>query len=127
MGETLQAGMGDERRAHYESRCFLTLSWLPPVDDVQDFGNLLLDRPKDIHRQDWRNRLEYFINETARAADLLEAIMPEFEALDDAGTLTYLHGIISTRHHPEIGRASCRERVCQDVKITVVAGTLKKK
>lgn len=100
MGEALQAGMGDERRAHYESRCFLTLSWLPPVDDVQDLGNLLLDRPKDIHRQDWRDRLEYFINETARAADLLEAIMPEFEALDDAGTLTYLHGIISTRLHP---------------------------
>src|SRR3546814_10939692 len=27
----------------------------------------------------------------------------------------------------EIGRASCRERVCQSVSITVVAGSLKKK
>src|SRR3546814_3906403 len=31
------------------------------------------------------------------------------------------------RASPEIGRASCRERVCQYVKISVVAGTLKKK
>src|SRR3546814_15411821 len=30
-------------------------------------------------------------------------------------------------HHEEIGRASGRERVCQYVKISVVAGSLKKK
>src|SRR3546814_18065072 len=29
--------------------------------------------------------------------------------------------------YPEIGRASCRERVCQFVEISVVAGALKKK
>src|SRR3546814_14497165 len=34
-----------------------------------------------------------------------------------------------SRHgsHHEIGRASCRERVCQYVSISVVAGSLKKK
>src|SRR3546814_19093656 len=31
------------------------------------------------------------------------------------------------RVHPKIGRAPCRERGCQDVKIPVVAGSLKKK
>src|SRR3546814_18689228 len=38
--------------------------------------------------------------------------------------------VLLDRRHPgedEIGRASCRERVCQYVKISVVAVTLKKK
>src|SRR3546814_20812613 len=33
---------------------------------------------------------------------------------------------IQERHGKEIGRASCRERVCQNVNITVVAGLSKK-
>src|SRR3546814_13197622 len=35
--------------------------------------------------------------------------------------------LIADRLHDEIGRASCRERVCQHVSITVVAGSLMKK
>src|SRR3546814_19780684 len=34
---------------------------------------------------------------------------------------------LSLAASPEIGRASCRERVCQDVEIPVVRGTLTKK
>src|SRR3546814_13411721 len=34
-------------------------------------------------------------------------------------------GGITAEHHPEIGRASCRERVCQYVKSAVVVGPLK--
>src|SRR3546814_11476503 len=44
---------------------------------------------------------------------------------DDAQALGHLVDI--QRADVEIGRASCRERVCQYVQITVVAGTLKKK
>src|SRR3546814_13141683 len=40
------------------------------------------------------------------------------EAMIDAGRLVAL---------PKIGRASCRERVCQYVSITVVAGSFNKK
>src|SRR3546814_14000655 len=52
-------------------------------------------------------------------------------ALSIAG-LASIHGPLLTRRHrppyrnPAIGRTSCRERVCQNVYISVVAGTLKK-
>src|SRR3546814_14885661 len=36
-------------------------------------------------------------------------------------------GCRAGQHRGKIGRASCRERVCQYVSISVVAGTLKKK
>src|SRR3546814_20845759 len=37
------------------------------------------------------------------------------------------HAAIRPRRRPEIGRASCRERVCQYVSISVVDVSLKKK
>ena len=43
--------------------------------------------------------LKTFIAETDRATDLLASILPEARALDDAETLTYLHGTISTKSH----------------------------
>ena len=34
-----------------------------------------------------------------RALDMLSTLLPEVQALDDAETLTYLHGTISDKHH----------------------------
>lgn len=48
---------------------------------------------------DWRERLEAFVSETERLFGLLDGVMPEIAWLDDAQTLTYLHGCVSTRWH----------------------------
>ena len=50
--------------------------------------------------RDWRRELAGFWAETDRVLDLLSGFMPEIRALDDAETLTYLHGTISTKRHP---------------------------
>ena len=40
------------------------------------------------------------MTETERALQMLAGILHEAEALDDAGTLAYLHGTISTKRQP---------------------------
>ena len=85
---------------HYESRFHLTLTWLPPADNVDAAGRSLVERPESEKGRDWRDALARFVTETGRALDLFSSFMPEVRALDDAETLTYLHGTISGRHHP---------------------------
>ncbi len=96
-----------ERRAtflaegeHYVSRYHVTLTWLPPVDSVDAAGRSLVDRPETGKARDWRAALASFVAETDRALDLFAGFMPEVRALDDAQTLTYLHGAVSDRRHP---------------------------
>ncbi|MCA6114970.1 conjugal transfer protein TrbE [Bradyrhizobium sp. WSM 1738] len=48
----------------------------------------------------YRDHLQRFIQETDRAIDLLSSALPEIWPLNDAETLTYLHGCISTKRHP---------------------------
>ena len=85
--------------AHFESRYFLTLLWLPIDDRSDQAGRTFVDRPDAAGSRDWRTALAGFISETDRIADLLAAIMPEVRPLGDDETLTYLHDCISTRHH----------------------------
>lgn len=96
-----------ERRAaflaegeHYESRYHLTLTCLPTPDSADAAGRSLVERPEAEKGRDWRGSLASFVAETTRALDLFSGFMPEVRALDDAETLTYLHGTISSRHHP---------------------------
>lgn len=96
----------EERRAafetagqHFESRYYLTLTFLPPADQADSAGRALVERSDEVTGRDWRQALQGFIAETDRALDLLAGFMPEVEALDDAGTLAFLHGTISTRRH----------------------------
>src|SRR3546814_609013 len=113
-----------EEGEHYESRYHLALTWLP-TDSAEAAGRSLVDRPDAEKGRDWRGALASFIAESDRALDLFASFMPEVRALDDGETLTFLHGTISPRAHlvavpePPIylpnGRASCRERVWQDV------------
>ena len=50
--------------------------------------------------RDWKRELAGFRDETERVLDLLGGFLPEIRALDDAETLTFLHGSISTKRHP---------------------------
>ena len=95
-----------ERRAgfeaagqHFESRYYLTLTFLPPADRADTAGRMLVERTAKGERRDWYQALAAFIAETDRALDLFAGFMPEVAALDDRETLTFLHGTISTRRH----------------------------
>ncbi|PKO39576.1 MAG: conjugal transfer protein TrbE [Betaproteobacteria bacterium HGW-Betaproteobacteria-3] len=88
----------EEDASHFESSYHLTLLYLPPEESKARAARLLYEN----HRSegvDWRERLEAFVSETERFFGLLDGVMPEASWLDDAQTLTYLHGCVSTRRH----------------------------
>lgn len=85
--------------AHFESRYHLTLTFMPPPDQADRAGRALVERSGDVKGRDWRQVLAAFIAESDRALDLLTGFMSEVRALDDAETLTFLHGAISERRH----------------------------
>ncbi len=98
----------EERRAHFdgrkglhfESRYHLTLCYLPPADQVDRATSALLERETPKGERNWRQELRAFRAETTRVLDLLSGFMAEVRALDDAETLTFLHGCISAKRHP---------------------------
>lgn len=103
--EALSWLVDEERRAafeeaarHFESTYHLTLAYLPPEESQARAGRLLYENTK-TEGVDWRERLESFIAESERLLDLFDGVMPEIEWLDDAQTLTYLHGCVSRRRH----------------------------
>src|SRR6202790_3835388 len=80
----------EEEGAHFDSRYFLTLLWLPPAEDAARAEAWLYEgRPRD--GADWRAALAGFIDRTDRVLALIEGFMPETGWLDDPETLTYLH------------------------------------
>ncbi|HSX53823.1 MAG TPA: conjugal transfer protein TrbE, partial [Sphingomonas sp.] len=79
---------------------YLTLTFLPPPDQVDAAGRVLVERSGEGQGRDWRQALAAFVAETDRALDLFSSFMPEIAGLDDRETLTFLHGTISTRRHP---------------------------
>lgn len=102
----------EERRAafeegrqgrHFESRYHLTLLYMPPPDAQARTENALLDSDRkgegDGGARNWRQEQARFRDETERVLDLLSGFLPEIRALDDAETLTFLHGNISTKRH----------------------------
>jgi type IV secretion system protein VirB4 len=87
--------------AHHESRYYLTLLYLPPPEHQGRVERLLYERQEGYSDEaDVWGQLAWFGTETTRALELLASILPEAEALDDAGTLAYLHGTISDKRHP---------------------------
>ncbi|WP_343699211.1 conjugal transfer protein TrbE [Caulobacter sp.] len=92
----------EERRAdfvesgeHYESRYFLTLSYLPPAEQRGKIERLFVEG-KSSAQVDWRAELAAFIDRTDRFLALLDGLMPSLAWLDDAATLSVLHGAVST-------------------------------
>jgi type IV secretory pathway VirB4 component len=86
----------EEEGAHFESRYFLTLLWLPLADDSAR-AEAWLHENRTHDGADWRAALDGFVDRTDRVLALVEGFMPEAEWLDDGETLTYLHSCVSTR------------------------------
>ena len=85
--------------AHFESRYYLTLTFLPPADQVDKAGRALVERGDEGRGRDWRQALGAYVAETDRALDLFSGFMPEVRPLDDEETLTFLHATVSARRH----------------------------
>ncbi|SIR50791.1 conjugal transfer protein TrbE [Pseudacidovorax sp. RU35E] len=95
----------EERRAafeasdsHFESHYHLTMVWLPPEENRARAAHLLYEN-RAVEGVDWRERLTTFVAESGRLLDLIEGVMPEVGWLDDAQTLSFLHGCISEHGH----------------------------
>jgi type IV secretion system protein VirB4 len=98
----------DERRAafeaigrHFESRYFLTFTFLPPEESISTAESLLLENAPSGRGAAgmYRAALGEFLAVVRQIADILSAIMPEVHELSDDETLTYLHGCVSTKRH----------------------------
>src|SRR5579872_720054 len=66
----------EEEGAHFESRYFLTLLWLPPVDDAARAESWLYEG-RARAGADWRAVLAGFIDRSDRVLALTEDFMPE--------------------------------------------------
>jgi len=106
--DAVSALIDDERRAafeaeerHYESRYFLTFTYLPPEEAISTAESLLLENAPSGRGAEgmYRAALGGFVSTVRQIADILGAIMPEVRELGDDETLTYLHGCISTKRH----------------------------
>ncbi|WP_368565961.1 conjugal transfer protein TrbE [Pseudoxanthomonas sp. UTMC 1351] len=91
-------GAFEEAGSHFESRYFLTVVWLPPPESRARVARLLYEASSS-RGVDWREQRDAFVTETDRFLALLDGVMPEIAWLDDAATLTYLHGVVSNAQH----------------------------
>ena len=88
----------EEADAHYESSYFLTVLYLPPVEDAARAETWLYEG-RQQSGVDPHEALATFIDRTNRVLQLVDGFMPECRWLDDAETLTYLHSTVSTKRH----------------------------
>lgn len=84
--------------ARFESRYFLTLTYLPPSEQTGKLEAALFDDGK-TRSIDYRACLDRFLVETDTLADLLSLVVADAEFLDSEQTLSFLHGAISDRPH----------------------------
>lgn len=94
--ECERAAQFAEEGAHFESRYFFTLLWMPPAEDAARAESWLYEG-KTQQGVDARELLAGFTDRTDRLLRLFEGFFPEVGWLDDSETLTYLHSCISTR------------------------------
>ena len=106
--DPVSALVDDERRAafemqerHFETRYFMTFTYLPPEEAISTAESLLLENAPAGRGAEgmYRAALSGFLATVRQIADILSAIMPEVRELSDDETLTYLHGCISTKRH----------------------------
>ncbi|RUZ13201.1 conjugal transfer protein TrbE, partial [Mesorhizobium sp. M7A.F.Ca.US.007.01.2.1] len=88
----------EEAGAHFESSYFLTLTYLAPAEDTARAESWLYEG-RERKGFDPNAVLTGFADRSDRVLRLIEAFMPECSWLDDAETLTYLHGCVSTNRH----------------------------
>jgi type IV secretion system protein VirB4 len=92
--------------ARFESRYFLTLTWLPPAEAQGKLEALLFEGAEVKESQDetasagsYRRHLERYAQECDSILALFETLAPEARWLSDEETLTYLHDCVSDRPH----------------------------
>lgn len=83
---------------HYENGYTLTLLYMPRADATSGAERAVLEG-EGSRQRDWRQELQSFSAECGRVFDLLQGSMPEIRPLDDAETLTYLHGTVSGKRY----------------------------
>ena len=100
--DPVSALVDEERRAdfqrsgdHFESRYYLTLTYLPPVERRGRLEGLFVEG-RGGAGVDWRGELSGFIDRSDRVLALLDGLMPKVGWSDDAATLSFLHGAVST-------------------------------
>lgn len=84
-----------EEGAHYESRYYLTLVYLPPGEQAGFLSRLFIEGGGG-RALDWRVELTAFIDRADRLLALVEGLTPHAAWLDDAETLGFLHGAVTT-------------------------------
>jgi type IV secretion/conjugal transfer VirB4 family ATPase len=86
---------------HFESRYFLTFTFLPPQAAVGAARSLLVENLPDGKGAQalYRAAFAEFQVTVAGLRDILAAVMPMARLLDDTETLTYLHACVSTKAH----------------------------
>ncbi|ALR20920.1 conjugal transfer protein TrbE [Sphingobium baderi] len=101
--DPVSALVDEERRAqfvdagaHFESRYYLTLLWMPPAEDAARAESWLYEGKASDGIDPWE-LVKSFTDRCAQLLNLIDGFVPESAWLDDAGTLTYLHSTISTR------------------------------
>lgn len=81
---------------NFESKYYLTFSFIPPRENQNKFLSKFSNTPEGIN---YSRFLEYFQAETSKIIDILKTVFPFVHALNDDETLTYLHSTISTKRH----------------------------
>ena len=82
----------------YETDYYLSLTWLTPADTKGKLEEIFYENLPKLGASDYRRCLEEFEMVCNKVTDSLQIFMPDFRALDDGETLTYLHDCISNRH-----------------------------
>jgi type IV secretion system protein VirB4 len=96
--ERERAAQFAEEGAHFESRYFLTLVWMPPGEDAARAESWFYEG-RSTAIADGSELLTTFTDQTDRLVRLVEGFVPEIGWLDDSATLTHLHSTISTKRH----------------------------
>jgi type IV secretion system protein VirB4 len=81
----------------FESRYFLTLQYLPPLEAASKLGKAFIEGGEVTEEHDYHKHLEFFQTTTTKFLDILSDFMFSAEALDDDATLSYLHNTVSTK------------------------------
>lgn len=101
--DAVSALVDEERRAqfvdagaHFESRYYLTLFWMPPAEDAARAESWLYEGKAKDGVDPWE-MVKSFTDRCAQLLNLIDGFVPESAWLDDGETLSYLHSTISTR------------------------------
>lgn len=92
----------EAEEAHFESRYFMTFTYLPPEENIGRAASLVVENAPTGHGAEamYRTALRDFQAVVRQVGDILSGFMPEIREMSDDETLTYLHSCISTKRHP---------------------------